>query len=178
MLSLLIESNVSSEWHCQSFNYIQYIHCLSAMVTRASITFIIYSYFGNDWFTNHVLFTVFLDCFDAAVNWNSPFTVRGRNSGAHGQNDTFCLQKALTVPKQQQFCLQTTQLVRVYELFQSTITQWTTKDKIQHSNQCTFLQRIGSRIRDALMQILLIPLTLFSNCGWKLKYWKCYTKYI
>ena len=105
-----MESNVSSQWHFQSFNYIWCIHFLSVMETRASITFIIYSYFGNDWFTNHVLFTVFLDCFDAAVNWNSPFTVRGRNSGAHAQNDTFCLQKALTVPKQQQFCLQTTQL--------------------------------------------------------------------
>ena len=91
------------------------------------------------------------------------------------------------------FCLRTTQLAN--NCMSSSINHYTVDNKIKRTafsaNQCTtachcslllyiafmpvpfvvkfaFLQRIGCRIRDALMQILLIPLILFSNCGWKL----------
>ena len=53
-----MESNVSAQWLCQSFHYIWYNVFFSAVETRASFTFIIHSYFWNDWFRNraHVLF--------------------------------------------------------------------------------------------------------------------------
>ena len=121
----------------------------------------------------------------------------GWNCGTHGQNDTFCLQKALTRPKHLICATKANFALKQHNLqtneWALPLNHYTADNKIQNTavsvSQCTtachcslllfvafmpfvvtfaFLQRIGSRIRDALMQIILIPLILFSNCGWKL----------
>ena len=115
----------------------------------------------------------------------------GRNSGTHGQNVTFCLQRALTVPKDLKYATKANFAFKHHNwqtiVWALPINHYTLNNKILNTalsaNQCTigchcspllyvafmpvpfvvkfaFLQRIGSRIRNALMQIVLIPLLL------------------
>ena len=149
---------------------------------------------------------VFLDCFDAAVNSNSTFSKQLTHKPKHwhswskwhilsakGSNRA----KTCKICNKSKFCLQTTQLeTSVWAL---PTNHYTVDNKIQNTALCSiachcslllyvafmpvpfvvtfaFLQRIRSRVRDASMQMLLIPLILFLNYGWKLKYCKYYTK--